>query len=266
MAGEPSSGGGGASSGATSRLDKPPKDGETRQNIQVKVGHKAKVIQIRPPRSEHQKRVLRALGLRRVGAVRFVEGDRPSIRGMLQAVDHLIEVSFDQGAQIEESFCRVSRWLPEIEVQSTIGEYRSGEYIKVLRGKQSASVIWSTELSLHRLLASMGTVEPHWLTRSDSLGRSTWNRYGQLHTQPAIDTWRRVRTRNSNPSFVRFESEGISLVWISPKFNDRNYGQLSATSRDGNLLQFLDLISQTATFSIARSLHTIDIVTLKASP
>jgi large subunit ribosomal protein L30 len=60
--------------------------------VQGKMG-KLKVTQVRSAvtRGQKQRGTIRALGLRRIGDT-SVHEDRPEIRGMIRAVNHLVEV------------------------------------------------------------------------------------------------------------------------------------------------------------------------------
>jgi large subunit ribosomal protein L30 len=62
------------------------------------MGRKLKIKQVRSAigRLERQKRTVRALGIRKLGAT-VVHDDTPSIRGMIKKVQHLVVVEHRDG-------------------------------------------------------------------------------------------------------------------------------------------------------------------------
>lgn len=108
-----------AAAGSDSMLEpRPAEDGaksirvsnEVRQTIRVELGKKVRVIQRRRPGTSHKRRVLAALGLRRVGAWRFVDKEQPSIQGMLRSISHLIEIDESSGPDIVVPCVHVRRF------------------------------------------------------------------------------------------------------------------------------------------------------------
>ncbi|KPI26657.1 Ribosomal protein L30, ferredoxin-like fold domain-containing protein [Actinobacteria bacterium OV320] len=98
---------------------------EVRQTIWVVLGKKVRVIQRRRPGTNHKRRVLAALGLRRIGAWRFVDKEQPSIQGMLHSIGHLIEIDESSGPDIIVPCVHVRRFSRTSTEQSGHEEKRA---------------------------------------------------------------------------------------------------------------------------------------------
>ncbi|TWE16879.1 ribosomal protein L30 [Kitasatospora atroaurantiaca] len=226
--------------------------------VHVSIGREAMVIQNRRPKTEHQRRVLAGMGLRRIGARRTMDQHQPAIRGMLRAVHHLVEIDPSGGPEILVPF----NYIYEVE-DGTLTEkltFPAGQYIKITQGPKANAIAWSTELSPHKALAQGLKLLPSHHFSAESTGEVTWKSSGEMVADLAPNVLRKASKKTSRTAFMWLGFEAMAITWLAEELNHHHARQLGIISADRNLEPYSDFITSTAQTVVSRGIQSMTLL------